>query len=108
MNFVGLVQQHKLEHEIEGSLLVDNHRRTFRRVYAEKWTKKRGAPVESFEGHTTTYFVDGVPLSMREFQAEVDAIIKEELFRLLTSPSYFNEVLKKRNVARCYWKCLVI
>ncbi|OMD03445.1 AAA family ATPase [Paenibacillus sp. FSL R5-0636] len=95
LNFVGLVQQHKLEHEIEGSLLVDNHRRTFRRVYAEKWTKKRGAPVESFEGHTTTYFVDGVPLSMREFQAEVDAIIKEELFRLLTSPSYFNEVLKK-------------
>ncbi len=95
LNLVGMVQQHKLEHEIEGALLVDGTRRIFRRVYAEKWTKKRGAPVESFEGHTTTYYVDGVPLSMREFQAEVDGIIKEELFRLLTSPSYFNEVLKK-------------
>ncbi|MEK5238084.1 hypothetical protein NST99_20530 [Paenibacillus sp. FSL L8-0470] len=95
LNLVGMVQQHKLEHEIEGSLLVDGTRRIFRRVYAEKWTKKRGAPVESFEGHTTTYYVDGVPLSMREFQAEADTIIKEDLFRLLTSPSYFNGVLKK-------------
>lgn len=95
LNSVGKVLQHKLEHEIEGSLMVDGRRRTFRRVYAEKWTKKRGAPVESFEGHTTTYYVDGVPLSMREFQAEVDGIIKEELFRLLTSPAYFNEILKK-------------
>ncbi|WP_340394890.1 hypothetical protein [Paenibacillus sp. FSL E2-0177] len=97
LNIVGMVQQHKLEHEIEGSLLVDGHRRIFRRVYAEKWTKKRGAPVESFEGHTTTYYVDGVPLSMREFQTEVDSIIKEDLFRLLTSPSYFNDVLKKED-----------
>ncbi|MEK3684885.1 hypothetical protein [Paenibacillus sp. FSL R10-2736] len=97
LNSVGKVLQHKLEHEIEGSLLVDGSRRIFRRVYAEKWTKKRGAPVESFEGHTTTYYVDGVPLSMREFQGEVDSIINEELFRLLTSPSYFNEVLKKED-----------
>ncbi|KAA1180879.1 AAA family ATPase [Paenibacillus sp. B2(2019)] len=97
LNIVGMVQHHKLEHEIEGTLLVDGHRRIFRRVYAEKWTKKRGAPVESFEGHTTTYNVDGVPLNMREFQTEVDSIIKEDLFRLLTSPSYFNEVLKKED-----------
>ncbi|WP_342435956.1 hypothetical protein NSS79_20765 [Paenibacillus sp. FSL L8-0436] len=97
LNLVGMVQQHKLEHEIEGSLLVDGTRRIFRRVYAEKWTKKRGAPVESFEGHTTTYYVDGVPLSMREFQTEADTIIKEDLFRLLTSPSYFNGVLKKED-----------
>lgn len=95
LNSAGKVLQHKLEHEIEGCLLVDGRPRTFRRVYAEKWTKKRGAPVESFEGHTTTYYVDGVPLTMREFQSEVDSIIKEDLFRLLTSPSYFNEVLKK-------------
>lgn len=93
----GKVLQHKLEHEVELALLVDGRRRTFRRVYAEKWTKKRGAPVESFEGHNTTYFVDGVPLTMREYQAEVDSIIKEDLFRLLTSPSYFNEVLKKED-----------
>lgn len=96
----GKVLQHKLEHEVELALLVDGQHRTFRRVYAEKWTKKRGAPMESFEGHNTTYYVDGVPLTMREYQAEVDAIIKEDLFRLLTSPSYFNEVLKKEERRR--------
>ncbi|GGF83001.1 hypothetical protein GCM10010912_30150 [Paenibacillus albidus] len=95
LDTIGKVLQHKLEHEVEGVFLIDSRRRTFRRVYAEKWTKKRGAPVESFEGHSTTYYVDGVPLSMREYQAEVDSIIKEDLFKLLTSPSYFNEQLKK-------------
>ncbi|MDT3426109.1 DNA repair exonuclease SbcCD ATPase subunit [Paenibacillus forsythiae] len=95
LNSSGKVLQHKLEHEVEATLLVDGRRRTFRRVYAEKWTKKRGAPVETFEGHSTTYYVDGVPCSMREYQAEVDSVIKEDLFRLLTSPAYFNEILSK-------------
>lgn len=91
----GKVLQHKLEHEVEGVFLIDGRRRTFRRIYSEKWTKKRGAPIEAFEGHETSYFIDGVPLSMREYKAEVDSIIKEDLFKLLTSPSYFNEQLKK-------------
>ncbi|KGE17596.1 AAA family ATPase [Paenibacillus wynnii] len=95
LDIAGKILQHKLEHEVEGAFLVNGRPRTFRRVYAEKWTKKRGAPVESFEGHSTTYYVDGVPMGMREYQAEVDKVIKEDLFKLLTSPSYFNEQLKK-------------
>lgn len=95
LDTAGKVMQHKLEHEVEGVFLVDGRRRTFRRIYSEKWTKKRGAPIEAFEGHETSYFIDGVPLSMREYKAEVDSIIKEDLFKLLTSPSYFNEQLKK-------------
>ncbi|QWU17349.1 AAA domain-containing protein [Paenibacillus sophorae] len=91
----GNVFQHKLEHEIEGSLLIDDRRRIFRRVYKEDWTKKRGAAIEEFTGHTTSYFIDGVPAKAGEYKAEVDSIIKEDLFRLLTSPSYFNEQLNK-------------
>ncbi|MUG45490.1 AAA family ATPase [Paenibacillus woosongensis] len=91
----GKVLRHKLEHEVEADLLVNDRRRTFRRVYAEKWTKKRGSVTDSFEGHATDYYVDGVPVKLSEYQAEVDSLIKEDLFRLLTSPSYFNEQLKK-------------
>lgn len=95
LDSAGKVLRHKLEHEVEADLLVNGRRRTFRRVYSEKWTKKRGSVTDSFEGHTTDYYIDGVPVKQSEYQSEVDSLIKEDLFRLLTSPSYFNEQLKK-------------
>lgn len=91
----GKVRQHKLDHEVEGDLLIDGRRKTFRRVYAEQWTKKRGTVTTEFSGHTTTYYVDGVPVKLSEYKEEVDSLIREDLFRLLTSPTFFNEQLKK-------------
>ncbi|WP_342422926.1 hypothetical protein [Paenibacillus sp. FSL E2-0178] len=93
----GKVLRHKLEHEVEGVFLIDGRRRTFRRVFSEKWTKKRGSATDAFEGHETNYFLDGVPVKKGEYTAEVDSLIKEELFKLLTSPSYFNEQMKKED-----------
>lgn len=90
----GNVLQHGLDHEVELVLSLDGRRKTFRRVYAEKWTKKRGAAKAEFTGHTTSYFVDGVPVKQGEYAAEVDAVIKEDIFKLLTNPAFFNEQLK--------------
>ncbi|MGF7050383.1 DNA repair exonuclease SbcCD ATPase subunit [Paenibacillus sp. DS2015] len=95
LDAAGKVLQHKLEHEVEGDFLINGRRKTFRRVYAEKWTKKRGSATDTFEGHETSYFIDGVPYNAGEYKAEVDLIIKEDLFKLLTSPTFFNEQLKK-------------
>jgi len=95
LDAAGKVRQHKLEHEVEGDFLINGRRKTFRRVYTEKWTKKRGSATDTFEGHETSYYIDGVPYSAGEYKAEVDSIIKEELFKLLTSPTFFNEQLKK-------------
>lgn len=95
LDTAGKVRKHKLEHEVEADLLISGRRRTFRRVFSENWTKKRGSVTDSFEGHTTDYYIDGVPVKAGEFKDEVDSLIKEDLFRLLTSPSFFNEQLKK-------------
>lgn len=85
---------HNLDHEIEGVLLIDGRRTALRRVYKEKWTKKRGSAKAEFSGHTTEYFVDGIPVKKGEYEAEVAKIVDEELFKLLTSPTFFNEQLK--------------
>jgi DNA repair exonuclease SbcCD ATPase subunit len=85
---------HNLEHEVEGVLSIDGRRTTLRRVFKEKWTKKRGSATAEFSGHTTEYYVDGVPCKESEYKAAVASIVDEGLFRLLTSPTYFNEVLK--------------
>ncbi|CAH1215231.1 hypothetical protein PAECIP111891_04234 [Paenibacillus allorhizoplanae] len=87
-----------LEHEVEGVLSIDGRTKTLRKVYKEKWTKKRGSATDEFTGHETDYFIDEVPVKKTEYTAFVDSIMNEEVFKLLTNPSYFNEVLdwKKR------------
>lgn len=90
----GNVLQHGLDHEVEIALSLDGRRKIFRRVCAEKWTKKRGAARAEITGHTNSYFVDGVPIKQGEYAAQVDAVIKEDVFKLLTNPTFFNEQLK--------------
>jgi DNA repair exonuclease SbcCD ATPase subunit len=85
---------HGLEHEVEATFDFNGKSLTLRKVYAEKWTKKRGSATAEFSGHTTDYFIDGVPSKKNEYTAKVDSIIKEDIFKLLTSPSYFNEQVK--------------
>lgn len=84
---------HGLNHEVEGTLLVDGRTITLRKVFSEKWTKKRGSATPEFTGHTTDYYVDGVPVKQKEYKERVDAIISEDIFKLLTSPTFFNEQL---------------
>jgi DNA repair exonuclease SbcCD ATPase subunit len=85
---------HNLDHEVEGVFLVDGKQLTLKKVFSEKWTKRRGSVQAEFTGHTTDYFVDGVPVKKKEYAEKVASIIDEDIFKLLTSPSYFNEQLK--------------
>lgn len=85
---------HNLEHTVEGSFLVDGILTKFKKVYKEKWTKKRGQAKKTFEGHDVDHFIDDVPMSKTEYSKRVKSIVDEELFKLLTSPTYFNEQLK--------------
>jgi len=83
---------HGLEHSVEATLeLTDNQQLTLRKVYKEKWTKKRGSAKPTFTGHTTDHFIDGVPVKKSEYDARISNLIDEKIFKLLTSPTYFNE-----------------
>lgn len=82
-----------LEHEVEGIFSVDGTPLSIRKVFKEKWTRKRGAATVEFTGHTTDYFVNGVPSKKKEFTDAVATLIDEDVFKLLTSPLYFNEQL---------------
>lgn len=75
----------KLDHEVTAVLDVDGVRTTFRRCYRENWIKKTG----EMDGHKVDYFVDDVPYGMREYNSMVSKICPEQLFRQITSPSYF-------------------
>lgn len=87
--------QHHLDHSVDGTFTVDGQPLELKKVYYEKWTKKRSGPNKEFTGHTTDYCIDGVPAKKKEYDDTVSELVNgnEELFKLLTSPTYFNEVL---------------
>jgi DNA repair exonuclease SbcCD ATPase subunit len=85
---------HGLEHEVETEFLFNGQPLTLRKVFTEKWTKKRGSATQEFTGHTTDYYIDGVPVQKKEYSQKIDSIVQEDIFKLLTSPSYFNEQVK--------------
>lgn len=84
---------HGLDHEVEAVLSVDGQELTLKKSYKEKWTKRRGSATAEFTGHTTDYYIDGVPAKKSEYDAKIAELVHEDVFKLLTSPTYFNEQL---------------
>jgi DNA repair exonuclease SbcCD ATPase subunit len=86
--------EHGIEHSAEAILeLEDGNQIALKKVYQEKWVKKRGSATAEFTGHTTDHFIDGVPVQKKEYDARIAEIADEQIFRLLTDPRYFNEQL---------------
>ena len=83
---------HGLEHEVEGLFEVNGAKLTLRRVYMEDWTKKRGSVKPVLTGHTTNYFINGVPEKKRAYEDKVAEIANSNLFKLLSNPDYFNQL----------------
>ena len=84
---------HGLDHEVEAVLDIGGESLTLKKSYKEKWVKRRGKAVEEFDGHTTDYYIDGVPVKKSEYDERIAEIANEKTFQLLTSPTHFNEVL---------------
>lgn len=85
---------HNLEHSVECEMLIDETVLTLKKVFAEKWTKKRGSAEAEFSGHETKYYVNEVPTTKKEYEQKIAGVIDETLFKVITNPLYFNEHLK--------------
>ena len=83
-----------LEHEVEASFEVDGQPLTLKKIYKEKYTKKRGQATAEFTGHETNHYIDDVPVKKKEYEDKIKSLVDEEVFKLITSPTYFNEALK--------------
>ena len=88
------VEVHNLEHSVEGYFTIDGQPLTLRKVYAEKWTQKRGTATAEFTGHETTYFVNDVPKKKSEYTARISSLISEDVFKIVTNPLFANEKMK--------------
>ncbi len=84
----------KMDIEVKGVLLVSDKKVTLRRIHQEIWRKKRGAEEAVYDGNTTIYEIDDVPKQKKEYDDFINDLCPENLFRLITSPSYFPAMMK--------------
>lgn len=88
---------HKVNHEVTGTFTLDEGGTVeLKRVYREKYSSPRGGAV-TMTGHTTDYFVDGVPKKEKEYKEIVNSLVDENIFKLITNPLYFNETYSWQN-----------
>lgn len=82
-------------HAVEAELSLDGGSAlTLRKEYVEKWEKKRGTAESEFRGHTTNYYINGVPMQKKEYERRVAEAIPEDVGRLLSMPLHFCTNLK--------------
>lgn len=87
---------HNLESSVEGVFEVDDKPITFKRVYKEVWSKKRGSNDDTFTGHTTDFYINDVPKKKKEYEEKISELVTEDEFNLLSNPKYFNDILDKK------------
>lgn len=82
----------KLDSFVEAVINVDDEKITLSKTLREKWVKRRGAAETEFNGNETIYTWNDVPLKASEFNAKVNDIINEGVFKLVTNPLAFNSL----------------
>lgn len=85
-----------IDHSVEAVLDIDGVDTTFKKIYSEIWTKKRGQTQKEFNGHTTDYYINDVPIKKKEYQDRIASVISEEQFKLLSNVQHFNVNLDKK------------
>ena len=97
----GEVLDHNALTSVEAVLSVNGEGITLKRTYKEVWSTKRGSSQASYDGNTSEYFIDGVPMKSNAFKDAVRAIVEEETFLMLTSVDAFASRMdwKKRREA---------
>ncbi|MCK9281320.1 MAG: hypothetical protein M0P71_11910 [Melioribacteraceae bacterium] len=88
----GKVKQ-KIDHSVEALIEVDGIEIKLKRLLREKWVKKRGEPEPEMVGHETFYYINDVPKLQSEFKTWIGQLVNEELFKIITSTSYFNQLI---------------
>lgn len=89
LDAAGAVADHNAITSVEAVLQVAGEPVSLKRTYREVWSTKRGSSVETFDGHTSEYYIDGVPCKKNAFDSRIRDIVPEDTFRLLTSVSHF-------------------
>ena len=78
-----------LETEVSAVFLYDKREIELKRVYKQKWTKKRGSEKPEFTGYEEDLFINEVPCQLKEYKKRIDDLILESVFKEITNVTIF-------------------
>lgn len=79
----------RIEHEVTAIIDVGGWEHTFTRILTEDWGSIKGEAQTKLKGNTTHYLIDGIEIKAKDYADRIAGIIDEQLFKLITNPSYF-------------------
>lgn len=81
-----------VEIKVEVTFVVDGKEKVLTKVQKQNWVKKRGFSESTLQGNLNSYEVDGYPKTEKDYKECVADIVSEDLFKMLTSPTYFTSL----------------
>ena len=81
-----------VEIRVEATFVIDGKEKVLTKIQKQNWVKKRSSSETTLQGNVNSYEVDGYPKSEKDFKECVADIVGEDLFKMLTSPTYFTSL----------------
>lgn len=82
-------QIHNVEISVLAELEIDGKNVELKKVQKENYVTKRGSQHPILQGNKNDYFIDDYPRSEKDYKEYINGIVSDDLFKMLTNPTYF-------------------
>ena len=85
---------------VAATLEIDGKEVELKKTQRKNWVKKRGTQNPVLQGNVNEYEIDGYPRSEKDYKEYINSIVSDDLFKMLTNPTYFPNMpwKEQRNV----------
>lgn len=74
---------------VAATLEIDGKEVELKKTQKQNWVKKRGTQNPVLQGNVNEYEIDGYPRSENDYKEYINGIVNDDLFKMLTNPTYF-------------------
>ena len=74
---------------VASTLEIDGKEVELKKTQRQNWVKKRGTQNPVLQGNVNEYEIDGYPRSEKDYKEYINGIVNDDLFKMLTNPTYF-------------------
>ena len=74
---------------VAATLKIDGKEVELKKTQKQNWVKKRGTQNPVLQGNVNEYEIDGYPRSEKDYKEYINGIVSDDLFKMLTNPTYF-------------------
>ena len=74
---------------VAATLEIEGKEVELKKTQKQNWVKKRGTQNPVLQGNVNEYEIDGYPRSEKDYKEYINGIVSDDLFKMLTNPTYF-------------------